>query len=151
MFYGIDISPRAISLIKVRGRSISMGCLLCCLFVCLCCLLFVCLCCLLFVCCWLNGSMDLRFNQNFNSNRQARPEYNEEKCKLWVGDVAIQDFPEEICEVDYATLLFVLSAITPSDHLNVLKRIFNVRGELNLLYRLPLIECWNPLSVNGWM
>jgi len=45
---------------------------------------------------------------------------------VFVCDVVKEEFPTEIKQIDFATLLFVLSAISPLDMPSVIEKIFKV-------------------------
>jgi len=60
--------------------------------------------------------------------------YEDHRCKLWVCDLTEKEPPPEIRDVDFATLIFVLSALHPSKMLIMVKAVFSMLRPGGMLY-----------------
>eukprot|EP00808_Paulinella_micropora_P016765 g58930.t1 len=55
---------------------------------------------------------------------RQHPEYNPQRCQVFVGDLVKDELPAIIRDISFATLIFVLSAIHPDHMVTVLKKVY---------------------------
>lgn len=60
--------------------------------------------------------------------------YNKNKIELCALDIVKEEIPEEYKKADYSILMFVLSAIMPNEHKNVIKKIYDSMNDKGILY-----------------
>lgn len=60
--------------------------------------------------------------------------FNEKQIKLFQLDISTQDIPTDCHKVDYALLMFVLSAIVPEKHEEILQKVHNALTPGGILY-----------------
>lgn len=61
-------------------------------------------------------------------------EYNQEIIKVDVCDIVTDNFPKDFLNPDLVTLVFVLSAISPENHVQCLQKIYSFSKSNSYLF-----------------